>query len=692
VRKRSRSLHGTDEPRAEGPAQGEPRSPSKESADETGSPLGAPPTGGEARHPGGGRRRRSKRGADRGARQGTLFDELDAGKPQKTDGPASGEGGTESADTPKSRSKRRRERRKATRAGQQQAQSTGTEGTEGVTVPSVQGSSGRPYSKDRRNDPRQNALKRGPDKSATGRRPMPGARASSERSQREKNRSRSDSGSPREQARRSMRPQRPSDSQPGRGSGRPDGLPPLTEEDLGALHHMGEEGFPFPLSNISGHPSMRKPVATVRPLEVLAPSAESLAAIEALEAIVDENFPLQAKHRAGLKGDIRKLWEELTSDRESRSVDYLGTPSALSAYLRYFLPWNVFRLSAILSNADFCLADNSVVVDIGSGPLTVVIALWAARPELREVPLTIYCIDRVERVLDAGRSVFETLCLRLDGRIPPWRIETRKESFGAAIPERAHLLTAANVFNEFFWKDHRNLGERALDTARILLSYLRENGSLFIMEPGDPRSGAFISSLRAALLAEGALPLGPCPHSLSCPMPGIFRHLLPPEETRTIKNDPNIAPSRFVLPPVVMPKKRDKFPWCHFGIDTIKAPGWLHALSEEAGLPKEKATLSYLWAARGAVSRSPVGVPSPVATTERERRARAGKGILVRVVSEPFALPDGTSGQYACSSLGYTLLKRQRGDEPYDSGNLLEVASSPLARNDAKSGAIILPT
>ena len=469
------------------------------------------------------------------------------------------------------------------------------------------------------------------------------------------------------------------------------GIPAFTDEDIGALSQMEEDGLrrgPRSAGRAGGHQA----TAAVRPLETLAPSADSLAALATLEAVIDEISPLGAKHRAGLKGDIRRLWEDLTSDRESRSADYLSSPPALSAYLRYFLPWNVYRLSAILSNADFCLPDNAVVVDIGSGPLTIVIALWAARPELRNVPLTIYCLDRVERIMETGKAIFETLCLRLDGRIPPWRIELHKDAFGETLPERAHLLTAANVFNEFFWKDHRNLGERALATARTLLSYIRENGSVFIMEPGDPRSGAFVSSLRAALLAEGAPPLGPCPHALSCPMPGIFRHLLPPEETRTAKGDPNVAPSRFILPPVTMPKKRDKFPWCHFGIDSSKAPAWLQALSEEAGLPKEKASLSYLWAARGGLLRPPVGMPAPIHSSERERRARAGRGILVRVVSEPFALPDGSSGQYACSSLGYTLLKRQHGDSPFDSGNLLEVTASPLARFDDKSGAIILPT
>jgi hypothetical protein len=176
-------------------------------------------------------------------------------------------------------------------------------------------------------------------------------------------------------------------------------------------------------------------------------------------------------------------------------------------------------------------------------------------------------------------------------------------------------------------------------------------------------------------------------------MPGIFRHLLPPEETKTTKGDPNVAPSRFVLAPVVMPKKRDKFPWCHFGVDAHRAPAWLEALSEEAGLPKERAVLSYLWAARGAVARIPVGVPDPLrSSSDRERRARAGRGILVRVISESFALPDGASGQYACSSLGYTLLRRPRGEEPFGSGDLLEVTTSAPQRTDEKSGAIILPT
>lgn len=449
-----------------------------------------------------------------------------------------------------------------------------------------------------------------------------------------------------------------------------------------------------PIFSKHGRPSNKKPVSPVRTLESLSPSAAALGLLELLEEALDEAAPLQPKHRAALRGDIRRLWEDLTSDREHRPAEYLGSPAAMSAYLRYFLPWNVYRLVSLLSNADFCLPDRAVVVDIGAGPLTFVISLWIARPELREVPLTVYCLDRVERVMETGQAIFETLCLRSGNQVPPWKLELRRESFGAPLPERAHLLAAANVFNEFFWRDKASIGDKAIEISRGLLSYLRQDGSLFVMEPGDPRSGAFISALRAGLIAEGASPLGPCPHAFSCPFPGIFRGLAPHEPRRQhVRGDPNVAPSRYHLHPVVMPKKRDKFPWCHFGIDTDRAPDWLRARSEEAGLPKERAVLSYLWAARGVLARPLAAPQSEHQPSEKERRARAlNHGLLVRVVSEPFALSDGSTGQYGCSNLGYSLLRRPRDAEPFEPGDLLEVQASPLQRNDEKSGAIILPT
>ena len=712
MRKRSGSpLEGTDETRAEEPARGEsgPEAPGGDK------PAKASRLGifGRAR------KRSPKRNAEQNSAQGSLFEEStptqtpnaslvqpaargSGGKPASADAPESSpqaaptQDDSQSAANKKSRSKRRRERRKAAKtagegarppqpepAAAQHRKGQKPSDTAQPKAPKYAGdrASGRPADRslggERQRDRQAPAQGRGQSRRRGGEERLGAGRDKGQGAGRR--------GEPRRGDRRT--------EGGAYGRGRPEGLPPLSPEDLAAVAQANDDdSIPRYVSNERGRPRSAPTPSSARKLETLSPSSSCVAALEALEGVLDEAAPLQPKHRAELRGDIRRLWEELTSEKESRSAEYLGSPPALSAYLRYFLPWNVFRLASLLANADFCLPDNAVIADIGSGPLTVPIALWISRPELRDVPLTIYCMDRVERVMETGLAIFETLCMRLEGRLPPWRIELRKESFGGNLPERAHLLTAANVFNEFFWKDKRNLGERALETARGLLAYIKENGSIFVMEPGDPRSGAFITALRAALIAEGAPPLGPCPHALSCPMPGIFRHLLPPEETRAMKGDPNAAPSRYILPTVVMPKKRDKYPWCHFGIDALKAPAWLEALSEEAGLPKERAVLSYLWAARGALARTPVGVPAEIKSSERERRARAERGILVRVVSDPFALPDGSAGQYACSSIGYTMLRRPRGEEAFGSGDLLEVTTAASQRTDDKSGAIILAT
>jgi hypothetical protein len=719
VRKRSRSSQETEDSRATDPARREsgPEAPEEQKTEK------AP----KLRLFGGMRKRPPKRSAEQDSVQASLFEDA---TPHPTQGAPVAPAPVAAPDVPpsngdpseakKSRSKRRRERRKAAKASDQ--------GPHAAPSPDEAPSPGEIRSQGELRSPKSpRQAPKGGTQQKSPRSPTPrpaegerrgGQRIDNRGGDRRQDRPSQARGHDQSRPRvEDRRPYAPRDNGPGVKSGRrpeayrekrhaeggaykrnhPEGLPPLSPEDLAAVAQTGYDdgAIPHYVSNERGRPRGASAPAqsSARRLETLSSSSASIAALDALEGVLDEAVPLQAKHRAELKGDIRRLWEELTSDKESRSAEYLGSPPALSAYLRYFLPWNVFRLTSLLTNADFCLPDNAVIADIGSGPLTLPIALWISRPELREVPLTIYCMDRVERVMETGLTIFETLCMRVGGRLPPWRIELRKDSFGSQLPERAHLLTAANVFNEFFWKDKRNLGERALDTARSLLSYIKENGSIFVMEPGDPRSGAFITALRAALLAEGAPPLGPCPHSLSCPMPGIFRHLLPPEETRAVKGDPNAAPSRYVLPIVVMPKKRDKYPWCHFGIDALKAPAWLEALSEEAGLPKERAVLSYLWAARGAMVRPPVGMPeSSGRGSERERRAKAGRGILVRVVSDPFPLPDGSSGQYACSSIGYTMLRRPRGEEAFGSGDLLEVTTASMQRTDDKSGAVILST
>ncbi len=433
-----------------------------------------------------------------------------------------------------------------------------------------------------------------------------------------------------------------------------------------------------------------KPRNPAKPMESFTLAPDCIRALDVLPSILNEIVPLSRSHRLGLGKGIRSLWEDLTSEREHRASEYLSAPAYYSAYLRYFLPWNLLRLSSFLPATPIELDDGSTVVDIGSGPLTFPIALYLSKPQLRSKRLTIYCTDRTERILKVGLEVFESLCLRLNGALPDWKLQLQRHQFGLPLAEKADLLTAANVFNEFFWKSKAPLGMRASLTARQLLGYLKDSGSVLLMEPGDPRSGSFISALRAGLASFGAMPMAPCPHSLACPMPGLFRSLDGPWGETQGSARPGDKSS------VIMPKRRDKYPWCHFTIGTESAPGWLKALSEEAGLGKEKLVFSYLLAS----------IPDP----QHPSNVNPEKASAVRVVSEAFSLPGHLSGRYSCSDKGYSLVRYSSDRNVISSGDLLPSlqktsgapgGAKPQGKNtpkpaqapaqiDEKSGAIIL--
>ena len=110
---------------------------------------------------------------------------------------------------------------------------------------------------------------------------------------------------------------------------------------------------------------------------------DALNVIENFDSIVQGIKPLNSKQIAKLPGTIRNLSHQLTDERDRRRLGYMNNVEELSAYVRYFTWWNLVRLTRLFANMDakdFHLNDNDYCLDLGSGPLTVVIALWLARP------------------------------------------------------------------------------------------------------------------------------------------------------------------------------------------------------------------------------------------------------------------------------------------------------------------------
>jgi hypothetical protein len=376
---------------------------------------------------------------------------------------------------------------------------------------------------------------------------------------------------------------------------------------------------------------------------------ETARMMDGIPALIDKTFPLPSRFRSALPEDVAELSRLLTSGRGERGLSYLGQPALLSAYLRFFLPWKLYRLCRLLPGLDLPLAANNRITDLGCGPLTFASALWISRPDLRTVPLEFHCIDRSGPALDAGRKFFAALTASGEaGEDSHWKMHTSKSDFSAARPsaqrQTSDLVCAVNVFNEMYGDISRtdNVRRSAEKSARLLANHAYAGACILVVEPGFPRCGEFISLLRSVLLEHGRLPLSPCPHGKECPIPGGGRGST----------------------------KR----WCHFAFETEDAPAALQKLSAAARLPKERAVLSFLFAGPGPAK----ATLTPAATTPQ-----------LRVISDAFPLPPNQSGRYCCCGQGLALLSGEKNAIEKIAPGALANAIVKKDKKDAKSGALI---
>ncbi len=382
------------------------------------------------------------------------------------------------------------------------------------------------------------------------------------------------------------------------------------------------------------------------------PGGDFLALLAGLPKHLDAAMPMRRQHRRELPGDIRRLSHLLTDERDELKRDYLADPAALSAYLRYFLPWNIYRLGVLFAGLALDPGgDNpeaeTTVIDLGAGPLSAALALWMARPHLRRRKLHLICVDRSPKPMRLGLDTLKSLADK-HGGLAPWRVTLVKGELTERLRERADLVILANALNEVLHRGEGALLEDAEALATHLTSLLTPTGQLLVVEPGIRPSAHLIAALRRGLMHRGLNPLAPCPHTGPCPMSG-----------------------------------RGYTTWCHFNFDATAAPNWLKKLSDEARLAKDNVSLSFLhFSAKG-----------------RRLETVEGKS-LVRAVSGTFELPpsSGTTGdgsrrfgQYACSERGLTLLSLPNRHLLPLPGTLIEAAWPEAPAKDVKSGALVLP-
>ncbi|MFW5487986.1 MAG: small ribosomal subunit Rsm22 family protein [Desulfovibrio sp.] len=361
---------------------------------------------------------------------------------------------------------------------------------------------------------------------------------------------------------------------------------------------------------------------------------EAAALLERYHAILKRALPMQSKHVRLLPANIRDLSRSLTMERGSDfRPDYMGRPETIAAYCHYFLPWNLVRLSRLFLGLNIDLKPDSVVMDLGAGPLTAMQALWIARPDLREIPMTWHCLDKGSRILKTGKELFLTMAPN-----SPWRVVTHRTTALQPPHCRADLVIMANVLNELHPPHAKySLSETMDRLCNKVSAILSANGKILAVEPGTRLASRGLIRFREQLLERDFGIYAPCPHHGECPMPGTGLNA-----------------------------------WCHFPLSTNDAPAWLNKISSQAGLSKSGLSLSFLWAGR-----------------EESEEAFGNSPDAVRLISKGFRLPEKANGQYGCSSRGKVMLTSQAASVA--PGLLVTPKWPDSPGTDAKSGALILP-
>jgi ribosomal protein RSM22 (predicted rRNA methylase) len=211
----------------------------------------------------------------------------------------------------------------------------------------------------------------------------------------------------------------------------------------------------------------------------------------------------------------------------------------LAAYLTVRLPATHAAVARVLEEVALRRPGFSPasLLDAGSGPGTASWAAAARWPSLAQVTL----LDSSRDFLDLAGQLAADHPLLVSAAFRPGNLT--KE-----VPA-ADLVVAAYALAEV----------PAASQARAVASlWAAARQMLVLVEPGSPAGFARLRAARDRLLAEGAVPVAPCPHDQGCPMSG---------------DD-----------------------WCHFAVRLPRSRAHMHA--KAARLPFEDEKFAYLALAR----------------------------------------------------------------------------------------------
>ncbi len=333
-------------------------------------------------------------------------------------------------------------------------------------------------------------------------------------------------------------------------------------------------------------------------------------ALNAIGLAIKDALEMKNIQKKSIRKDICDLSALLTSERTELTTPYWTLPALTNAYIHYFMPWNLVRLCQLFPSLDLAeVEDEDYVLDMGSGPLTCIIALWIARPDYRNKKLNIIATDVSTKPMEIARQILENLSNLLEVPLL-WNIKLYKQSYSQALdkktsklPQKAKLILSGNILNEVETRQKlqdTQLQELFSSYSSSISDLLHERGSYIAIEPGTRQGGRLISLLRRESIKNSLYPHAPCTHIQKCPF----------QERKNARS------------------------WCHMQCPAF-APAWLKDLSAIAGFKRESLSISFVQLKAFEVSYPPT---------------------TARLVSNPIKVPDYGLSHYICTHTGLMLL------------------------------------
>ncbi len=191
-----------------------------------------------------------------------------------------------------------------------------------------------------------------------------------------------------------------------------------------------------------------------------------------------------------------------------RSLQYIKGYSVLS-YLAYHFPVYFIQTGHLLLKLarDGLLKKNMNILDVGTGPGVVPLAIADFYSRLDDARASIYSIERSDEHAEAFIYLRDMFVPR-GGRVsikPPIKTDIRSLD-PARLPEKIDLVIFSNILNEL---PDATMEVRA-DLVAEISGRLAPDGSILIVEPADEENATRMRSLTAALHNKGLSIFSPC--------------------------------------------------------------------------------------------------------------------------------------------------------------------------------------